>query len=134
SKLKAIDRDSSFIVQLIRFGSINDFLQRYGDLGENEFSKDGITIPQRLLMINGQMLRESGEANPVLGATAHINMFAEDAGQAVDVTFLCLLNRYPNEAEREYFENRIREAEDRDSSIEDFFWTLANSTEFAWNH
>ncbi|MEM6473680.1 MAG: DUF1549 domain-containing protein, partial [Planctomycetota bacterium] len=38
SKIKAIDRDSSFLVQLIRFGSINDFLERYGDLGENEFS------------------------------------------------------------------------------------------------
>ncbi|MEO1615454.1 MAG: DUF1549 domain-containing protein [Planctomycetota bacterium] len=134
SKIKAIDRDSSFVVQLIRFGSINDFLQRYGDLGENEFSKDGITIPQRLLMLNGEMLRESSGANPVLSATSHINMFAKDDRQAVESVFLCLLNRYPAANEREHYVRRLAESDDRVSVIEDFFWTLANSTEFAWNH
>ena len=81
------------LVQLIRFGSINDFLKRYGDLGENEFSKDGITIPQRLLMLNGNMLREAGEPNPVLNATGHINLFASSGEDAVRVMYLCLLTQ-----------------------------------------
>src|SRR6056297_2054097 len=38
SRIKSIDRESSFLVQLMRFGSINDFLERYGDPGENELS------------------------------------------------------------------------------------------------
>jgi hypothetical protein len=134
SKIKSIDRESSFLVQLIRFGSINDFLKRYGDLGENEFSKDGITIPQRLMMLNGEMLREAADANPVLGATAHINLFARDDEQAVDTIFLCLLNRYPGEAERDHFVQRLSDSDDRSAAMEDFFWTLANTTEFAWNH
>lgn len=134
SKIKSIDRESSLLVQLIRFGSINDFLGRYGDLGENEFSKDGITIPQRLLMLNGKMLREAGEANPLLGATAHISMFAPDDERAVETMFLCLLNRYPDDAERDHFVDRLSQSDDRSKTLEDFFWTLANSTEFAWNH
>jgi len=134
SKIKSIDRESSLLVQLIRFGSINDFLKRYGDLGENEFSEDGITIPQRLLLLNGKMLREAGQANPVLASTAHINLFARNDEQAIEALFLCLLNRYPNEVERVRFSKRLANADDRSETIEDFFWTLANTTEFAWNH
>ncbi|MCA9141110.1 MAG: DUF1553 domain-containing protein, partial [Planctomycetales bacterium] len=134
SRIKSINRDSSFLVQLMRYGSINDFLTRYGDLGENEFSKDGITIPQRLLMLNGNMLRESGELNPALNATAHINMFAQDDPQAVETLFLCLMNRYPSDEERNYFVQRMTECQERGEGIEDIYWTLANSTEFTWNH
>jgi hypothetical protein len=134
SKIKSINRESSLLIQLIRFGSINDFLNRYGDLGENEFSTDGITIPQRLLMLNGKMLREAGQANPFLNATGHINLFARDDSKAVDTVFLCLLNRYPNDAESKYFVDRLRTSEARGQAIEDLSWTLANSTEFTWNH
>ncbi len=134
SKIKAINRDSSLLVQLIRYGSINDFLERFGDLGENEFSKDGITIPQRLLMINGNMLREAGELNPILNATGHINLFARDDAQAIETIFLCLLNRYPSAEERDYFINKMTERSDRGEALEDLYWTLANSTEFTWNH
>lgn len=134
SRIKTITRDSSLLVQLMRFGSINDFLNRYGDLGENEFSKDGITIPQRLLMINGKMLRESGENNPVLNTTAHINMFAGDDDHAVETFYLCLLNRYPSDEERAHFVDKLGKGQDRGETLEDIYWTLANSTEFTWNH
>ncbi len=135
SRIKSIDRDSSFLVQLMRFGSISDFLKRYGDLGENEFAKDGITIPQRLVMINGKMLRESASENPVLNTTSHIQMFAREDTQAIDSLFLCLLNRYPKPVEQEHFAARLKDADSsRQQVIIDLFWTLANSTEFAWNH
>ncbi|MDV6030134.1 MAG: DUF1549 domain-containing protein [Phycisphaera sp. RhM] len=134
SKIKAINRDSSLLVQLIRYGSINDFLERFGDLGENEFSKDGITIPQRLLMINGNMLREAGQPNPILNATGHINLFARDDAQAIETIYLCLLNRYPSAEERDYFIDKMTERSDRAEALEDLYWTLANSTEFTWNH
>lgn len=137
SRVKSVTRDSAFLIQLMKFGSINDFLQRYGDLGENELAADsdsGVTIPQRLLMLNGDMLGESSEPNPLLNASAHINMFAGSDAQAVDVMFLCLLNRYPDNEESAYFVGRLAEAENREEMIVDFFWTLANTTEFAWNH
>ena len=137
SRIKSVDRDSAFLVQLMRFGTINDFLQRYGDLGENELNADsdtGVTIPQRLLMLNGDMMSDASEPNPVLNATAHINMFAADDRQAVDTMFLCIFNRYPDDEESAYFVGRLAEADSREEMIVDFFWTLANTTEFAWNH
>jgi hypothetical protein len=134
ARIKSIDRNSSFIEQLIKFGSINDFLKRYGDLGENEFTKEGITIPQRLAMLNGKMLRESVQTNPVLNASAHINMFAKDDATAIETAFLCLLNRRPLPDELDYFRTQLEQADDRGEAMEDVFWTLANTTEFAWNH
>ncbi|MEL6107325.1 MAG: DUF1549 domain-containing protein [Planctomycetota bacterium] len=137
SRVKSVTRDSAFLIQLMKFGSVNDFLQRYGDLGENELAADndgGVTIPQRLLMLNGEMLGESSEPNPLLNASAHINMFSGSDSQAVDVMFLCLLNRYPDEEESAYFVGRLAEAGNREEMMVDFFWTLANTTEFAWNH
>ncbi|MEO1524869.1 MAG: DUF1549 domain-containing protein [Planctomycetota bacterium] len=137
SRVKSVDRDSAFLIQLMKFGTINDFLTRYGDLGENELSADsdnGVTIPQRLLMLNGEMMSESSGPNPLLNASAHINMFASDDSQAVDALFLCVLNRYPDKEESAYFAGRLAEADNREETIVDFFWTLANTTEFAWNH
>ncbi|MCD0460161.1 DUF1549 domain-containing protein [Roseiconus lacunae] len=134
SKVKMIDRDSSLLVQLIRFGAINDFLKRYGDLGENEFSKDGITIPQRLMLLNGSMLHEAAKSEPILNTTGQIKSFAQDDPQAVEVAFLCLLNRYPTKEEQAYFAEKVGEADGRGNGLEDLFWMLANSTEFTWNH
>ncbi|OYP28356.1 DUF1549 domain-containing protein [Rhodopirellula sp. MGV] len=134
SKIKSIDRQSSLLVQLMRFGAINDFLKRYGDLGENEFSKDGITIPQRLMMLNGNVLNEAAKSEPLLNTTGHLKSFAKDDSLAVDVAFLCLLNRHASEAEVEYFADKLQQADGRGNGLVDLFWMLANSTEFAWNH
>ncbi len=134
ARLKKIDDDSSILVQLMKFGTTNDFLQRYGDIGEDEFGEDSVTITQRLVMLNGKMVSEHVDNNPVLNASTHIRMFAADDAQAIDTTYLTVLNRYPSEAERSHFAKRMSEATDRQRAIEDLFWILINSTEFAWNH
>jgi hypothetical protein len=133
-RIKAIDRDSSFFIQLQKFGGMNDFVNRYGDMGEDEFSTDSVTITQRLVMLNGKMLREVTDSNPLFNAAGHIGMFAADDQQAVETVFLCVLNRYPNEAETQHFVQRIAAAKQPSEAIEDLFWVLLNSTEFAWNH
>src|SRR5207253_772266 len=51
--LSTMDAHSPLVVRLMRFGQQNDFLKRYGDSGEDEFDGKGGTIPQRLLMMNG---------------------------------------------------------------------------------
>lgn len=134
ARIKSINRDSSIFEQLQKFGSTNDFLNRYGDLGEDEFDDASITITQRLTMINGEMLSNSVNANPVTSASAHINMFARDSAGAVDSVYLCVLNRYPSGEEKEHFVARLDSADERSKAIEDLFWVLLNSTELAWNH
>lgn len=134
SRLTTINDNSAFILQMIAFGAENDFVTRYGDTGEDEFSQDNITITQRLLMMNGEMVRERSEANPVLNATSHIHMFAKDNSTAVETVYLAVLNRRPTDTERSHFVQRLSEGGDRAAAIEDLYWVLLNSSEMVWNH
>ena len=133
-RVKKTDRESSIFLQLMTFFGTNDFVTQYGDMGEDEFTTDSVTITQRLLMMNGKMLSEVVNSNPVLNATAHIGMFASDDELAVDALYLCTLNRYPSDDERTHFVRRLSEADKRGEAIEDLAWVLLNSSELAWNH
>lgn len=134
SRIKRADRDSAFVLQLQRLGMTNDFVRRFGDLGEDEFVVDSVTVSQRLVMLNGKLLAESTESNPVLNASSHIGMFTRDDARAVELAYLSVLNRYPRPQEREHFEARLVGANSRDEAMEDLFWVLMNSSEFVWNH
>ncbi len=134
ARIKTVDRDSSLILQLIRYGNENDFVNRYGDMGEDEFTNDSVTITQRLTMLNGSMLRESVEFNPILNASGHISMFAPDDKSAVETIYLCVLNRRPTTEELDHFIDRFASADNRQQAVVDLYWVLLNSTELAWNH
>ncbi|MEO9591236.1 DUF1549 domain-containing protein [Rhodopirellula bahusiensis] len=141
-RIKTINRDSSFLVQLQQFGSLTDFLKRYGDLGEDEFTQQPVTITQRLVMLNGKLISETAGPNPVLNASSHIEMFARDDEDVVRTSYLTVLNREPSERELAHFAERLtresREKNDpptsRKQEITDLTWALLNSSEFAWNH
>ncbi len=134
ARVKKTDRQSSLFLQLQTLAGTNDFVTQYGDMGEDEFTTDSVTITQRLLMMNGNMLGELVNANPLLNTAAHVNMFAPDDESAVETVYLCALNRYPTEKEQEHFVRRLGEADDRGEVIEDLVWVLLNSSELAWNH
>jgi hypothetical protein len=134
SRLTTIDDAAAFALQLLAFGSENDFVTRYGDTGEDEFDQENITITQRLLMMNGDMVRERTGENPVLNASSHINMFSPDDAATVDAVYLAVLNRYATPQARRKFAQRMRESASRQQAIEDLYWVLLNSSELAWNH
>lgn len=134
ARIKTTDRDSSLFLQLQTMAGTNDFVTQYGDIGEDEFNGDSITITQRLLMMNGKLLRELVESNPLLNASAHVRMFANDSPQIVEILYLSTLNRYPSPAEKKHFVSRIDCAEDAEEATEDLVWVLLNSSELAWNH
>jgi hypothetical protein len=143
---------------LQKFGGMNDFVTRYGDIGEDEFDQETVTITQRLLMLNGELVQEYGKGDPLLNATTHINLFARSDTEAIDNVYLCALNRYPSPEEKSAFVDRLESPKNTDDSdanvepvrkvglinpqargdrerlIEDLFWVLANSSEFSWNH
>ncbi len=133
-RVKTLDRETSLLLQLQQFGDRNDFLRRYGDLGEDEFENETITITQRLTMLNGKLTSEVANWNPVLNTSAHVGMFAENDEGVVEALYLANLNRYPTDAEREHFTRRLAEADSRQNAIVDIVWVLLNSSEFAWNH
>ncbi len=142
SSLTTINSDSHVVQQVTMFGQTNNFVERYGDMGDDEFTTRGGTIPQRLLMMNGELVQEQtrGE-NPVMNATSRIAMLTGKPEKQVEVAYLATLTRRPSDEELAHFVARLKDTEGgggdqrtRQESLEDLYWTLINSTEFTWNH
>ncbi len=58
SSLTTLGPGSHWFIRLVTYTGRNDFVRRYGDTGEDEFDSRGGTIPQRLLLSNGEIVRE----------------------------------------------------------------------------
>lgn len=134
--LRTIDADSHVLSQLIRFFQQNDFLKRYGDIGEDEFVSRGGTVTQRLLMMNGKLLKERTKENPIANASTAIANLSPSDELAVEAAYLSVLTRRPTARELAYFANRLEgtQGSQRNQALEDLYWVLLNSTEFSWNH
>ncbi len=131
------DGDTHILFRLMHYGRMNDFLTRYSDRVDDEFdTSGGGTIPQRLLLMNGKVVRESIAPN-ALTATTRVARLAPSDGSAVESAFLMTLTRRPTLAEEAHFTQLVRDpAADvsRPQRFEDIWWSLINATEFSWNH
>jgi hypothetical protein len=135
ARIGTIDSDAHVIYRLVKFGQTNEFLKRYGDAGQDEFVEHGGTIPQRLMMMNGEIVKERTQQNIVLNASTRIALLTPDNKTAVETAFLAALTRRPTESELQHFASRLQKQQpSRMENMEDLYWTLINSTEFAWNH
>jgi Protein of unknown function (DUF1553)/Protein of unknown function (DUF1549) len=135
-RLQIIDDESSIAAKLERYGTLQDFTKAYGDRGEDEFISQPVTIPQRLLVMNGKFVRERIDDNPVANAGTQIALLAKDDKQAVEAAYLSTVNRLPTDEERAVFEEVLskKRGPGRSRAVGDIFWVLLNSTEFLWNH
>ena len=137
ASLKTLDHESHILIRTIRAGNKNEFIKRYGDMGEDEFDDRGGTIPQRLLMMNGKIVSELIKNNPALGtASGRILMLSPNDPTTIETTYLAVLTRRPSDEESAHFSARFAKppAGNRSYQMEDMFWSLINSTEFSWNH
>ncbi|MEO8499084.1 MAG: hypothetical protein ABI614_28805, partial [Planctomycetota bacterium] len=127
---------SHIIAQLTRFNEQNQFIQRYGDTGEDEFDDRAGTIAQRLLLMNGDMVKERTKPNPFLNATTRISVLAPTDEKAVETSYLTVMSRLPTAAEQAHFAKLLSgtQGDKRSEQLEDLYWVLVNSTEFSWNH
>lgn len=135
ASLSTIDDRSHLLYQLTRYNQEREFVQRYGDMGEDEFTDRGGTIPQRLLMMNGELVRDKTEQN-ILVAVTRIAMLAPTDEKAVETVYLTVLSRRPTPNESEHFAGELagKRGDSRNDALGDLFWVLLNSTEFSWNH
>ena len=137
ARVRTIDRDSHLFVRAVRYFREQDFVRDYGDAGEAELEREPGTVPQALLRMNGNLPQELAEPNP-LNATARIAWFAGNADAALETAFLCCLTRTPTGDERAalrpLFSDEHGDPRETDRALEDLYWTLFNSPEFAWNH
>lgn len=134
ASVATIDAESHIVARLMRYGQENEFIKAYGDTGDDEFDERGGTIPQRLVMMNGELIRERIKASP-LNASSRIAMMAPTDAKAVEVAYLAVLGRRPSDEEAAHFEAFLGDNSlSRGQRLEDLYWTLLNSTEFSWNH
>src|SRR5207245_2395846 len=102
------------------------------DDGEDQFDGRGVTIPQRLLMMNGKLVRENVGGGPN-SASRRIAWLAPDDARAVESAYLAVLTRRPTPAEAAHFEATLaKNPEMRTERMQDLYWALINSTEFSW--
>jgi hypothetical protein len=135
SSLRTVDAESHILVRFFRTINTGDFVNRYGDAGEEELNAHIGTIPQRLVMMNGQMPRERIEASP-LNAAGRIATLAPNDDTRVEVAYLVCMSRRPTSEEKTHFVSRLSglTGDNRNDAVEDMLWALVNSTEFSWNH
>jgi hypothetical protein len=135
ANVKTIDQNSNVFVRLTRYFNEQDFVKRYGDADDDEFARSHGTIPQRLLMMNGDLV--DGKAKEeLLNASTQIAMFAPDDGAAVETAYLSVLTRRPTQKERDHFSRKLAgtTGEDRKRRLADLYWVLFNSTEVGFLH
>lgn len=136
ASLETVDADSHILSRMMRVIQQGEFIKRYGDAGEEEFAATSGTIPQRLTVMNGKLVHERTEENMVMNAATRIGALAPDDSVAVEMAYLATLTRRPTETELSYFTDRLKGTKNkkRAKEMQDLFWSLINSTEFAWNH
>lgn len=138
ANLTTINASSPVFVRMVRFFNQNDFVKRYGDVGEDEFDGLGGTIPQRLILMNGKLVHERTKEDLVFNAATRISAVAPDDATAIETAYLAVLSRRPTPEERHHFEGRRAEGMaaggKKTAFMGDLYWTLINSTEFSWNH
>lgn len=141
SSLTTIDQNSHLISRFIKLTRSNDFVKEYGDLGENELEDRAGTIPQALLRMNGNLINETIDAKP-FNASGRIAGMAKDDRKCLELCFLVCLTRRPTDAEIEELVPLLSDKRpngkdnfvSRGGRVEDIYWILFNSPEFAWNH
>jgi hypothetical protein len=135
ANVKTINQQSHVFVRLARYFNEKDSVKRYGDVDDDEFARSHGTIPQRLLMMNGDLV--DGKAKEeLLNASAQIAMFAPDDVAAVETAYLSVLTRRPTPAERDHFAAKLAgtKGDERKKRLSDLYWVLFNVTEQSWNH
>ncbi len=141
SSIKTIDQNSHLISRFLKLTRSNDFVQEYGDLGENELEDRAGTIPQALLRMNGQLTRDAADPTPFT-APGRIAGMAKEDRQCLELCFLTCLTRRPTDDEftellpllNDKRPNGKDNFVSRGNRVEDVYWILFNSPEFAWNH
>jgi hypothetical protein len=135
SSLSTLGPQSHWFIRMVTYTGRNDFVRRYGDTGEDEFDSRGGTIPQRLVLMNGDIVRDKIKSD-IFTAPGRIAALAPDDRSAVQTAYLTVLTRRPSPEEESHFMARLAGTtkDARKERMTDLFWALLNTTEFSWNH
>ncbi len=137
ASVKTIDRHSHLATRARRFFGEQDFVQEYGDLGDEELVEQAGTIPQALLRMNGRLANELISAASGFTAPGAIADASDgDDRLCLATCFEVCVGRMPEAEESAVFLEWLKgtSGQKRYRAVEDIFWSLFNSPEFSWNH
>lgn len=136
ASLETIDASAHIIRRIARAGEQNEFIKRFGDMGEDEFHDQGGSIPQRLMMMNGDLIEKRTRDDLVMNAATRLAVLTKNNETAIESAYLTVLSRRPVPEESAYFAAKLKDArgKERKNIMQDLFWALLNSTEFSWGH
>ena len=106
SSLTTLGPQSHWFIRMVTYTGRNDFVRRYGDTGEDEFDARGGTIPQRLVLMNGDIVRDKIKSD-LFTAPGRIADLAPDDRKAVETAYLAVLTRRPSPEEESHFMARL---------------------------
>ena len=117
---------------------LRQFLFAFGnDEGEETTSFQG-TIPQALMMMNGELLRDALSAKPGSFLADCIEQAQSQArspeAYMVNQIYLAALSRYPTRKEFQQAGGYLASYPDSLQVLQDLFWALLNSNEFILIH
>lgn len=135
SYIRTVNQNSHLFVRGIRYFRERDFVEQYGDLGDQELAERSGTIPQALLRMNGEMTRESIKSDAFL-ASGRIASMCRTNEDVVETLYLVCVSRRPEPEEKQHLLKLLRDkkGDARKTIVEDVYWALFNSPEFSWNH
>ncbi|MCA9110253.1 MAG: DUF1549 domain-containing protein [Planctomycetaceae bacterium] len=130
NSIKTIDQNSHLFVRFRRFINERDFLDEYGDLGEDELSDRTETISQALLQMNGKFAKDM-TAEEAFSAPGRIASYSSTPEKLLENCFLTCLTRRPTDEEKAHFLPQLEgEQGSKKGVVQDIYWALFNSPEF----
>ena len=110
------------------------FLLDNGEMEEIEAFNG--TVPQALMMINGNMVNDSANHEELGGFINYVLGKWRDPIERMEYIYLNVLSRLPSAKEKTYFRRYLEQSlySDKNLAYEDLYWVLLNSAEFSLNH
>ncbi len=110
------------------------FLLDNGEMEEIEAFNG--TVPQALMMINGDMVTESTNYKKRGSFINYVLQNWRETPERVEFIYLTVLSRKPTAKEQTFFQRYLDRSLYRNKQLayEDLYWVLLNSAEFSLNH
>lgn len=110
------------------------FLLDNGEMEEIEAFNG--TVPQALMMINGNMVNDSASHEERGSFVNYVLEKWREPIERMEYIYLNVLSRLPTSKEKTYFRRYLERSlyRNKDLAYEDLYWVLLNSAEFSLNH
>lgn len=112
---------------------LQQFVVAFGTDENDEATTFNGTIPQALMMMNGELVRNAIRTEP--GSYLHRVLSTEDNdNDRIQRLYLSTLSRLPERREVNAAKQLLSANRDKLAGYQDLFWALLNSNEFIFNH